>query len=280
MTADNPSESTDLIVAPRPVPVWTDPDLQDLRLAKHLLEHPGLAPRLADFIGGPIEKGFRLLPDGWRDSLQNVSRNSLMSALQVAATTMKEDHAGPAADFAHQLAVGATGGVGGLFGLAAIAWELPLSTTIMLRSMLDVARSEGHSVQDLRTRISCLEVFAFGGNSQRDDGAESGYWTVRSGLAAMVTDAVSYIAKNGFTTESAPAVAKLIAAISARFGVIVSEQVAAKAVPLLGAAAGSAINVMFIQHFQETARGHFIVKRLERKYSSAEVESAYKSMTF
>ena len=104
------SEAMELIVAPRPVPVWTDPDLQDLRLAKHLLEHPGLAPRLADFIGGPIEKGFRLLPDGWRDSLQNVSRNSLMSALQVAATTMKEDHAGPAADFAHQLAVGATGG--------------------------------------------------------------------------------------------------------------------------------------------------------------------------
>ena len=278
MADDN--HSTDLIEAPRPVPVWSDADIKDLQLAKHFLENPGLAPRLADVIGGPIEKGFRLLPDGWRDSLQNVSRKSLMSALQVAATTMKEGHSGPAADMAHQLAVGATGGIGGLFGLAAIAWELPLSTTIMLRSMLDVARSEGHSVQDLRTRISCLEVFAFGGSSTGDDGAESGYWTVRSGLAAMVTDAVTYITKNGFTTESAPAVAKLIAAISARFGVIVSEQVAAKAIPLLGAAAGSAINVMFIQHFQETARGHFIVKRLEKTYSPAEVEFAYKNMTF
>jgi len=278
MTDEN--ESTDLIEAPRPVPVWSDGDIKALQLAKNFLENPGLAPRLADFIGGPIEKGFRLLPDGWRDGLQSVSRKSLMSALQVAATTMKEEHSGPAAEMAHQLAVGATGGVGGLFGLAAIAWELPLSTTIMLRSMLDVARSEGHSVQDLRTRISCLEVFAFGGSSVGDDGAESGYWTVRSGLAAMVTDAVTYITKNGFTTESAPAVAKLIAAISARFGVIVSEQVAAKAIPLLGAAAGSAINVMFIQHFQETARGHFIVKRLEKKYSPSEVEFAYKNMTF
>lgn len=272
--------SGELIKVARPVPVWSDADLRDLQLAKHLLEHPGLAPRLADVIGGPIEKGFRLLPDGWRDRLQGVSKKSLMSALQVAATTMNEDHSGPAADRFHQLAVGATGGIGGLFGLAAIAWELPLSTTIMLRSMLDVARSEGHSPEDLRTRISCLEVFAFGGGSAGDDGSDSGYWAVRSGLAAMVSDAVTYITKNGFTTESAPALAKLIAAISARFGVIVSEQIAAKAVPLLGAVAGSTINVMFIQHFQETARGHFIVKRLEKKYSAGEVEFAYRNMTF
>ncbi|NBT33786.1 MAG: hypothetical protein EBT13_18295 [Rhodobacteraceae bacterium] len=107
------------------------------------------------------------------------------------------------------------GGVGGLFGLASIAWELPLSTTLMLRSMLDVARSEGHSVQDLRTRISCLEVFAFGGRSGADDGAESGYWAVRAGLATMVTDAAAYIAQNGIKTRSAPVLAKLIAAISA-----------------------------------------------------------------
>jgi hypothetical protein len=264
----------------RPSPVWSDADLRDLQLARHLLEHPGLAPRLAELIGGPIERGIRRLPAGWREGLQGVSKKSLMSALEVASTTMKEGHAGPAADLAHQLAVGLTGGVGGLFGLASIAWELPLSTTLMLRSMLDVARSEGHSVQDLRTRISCLEVFAFGGRSGADDGAESGYWAVRAGLATMVTDAAAYIAQNGIKTRSAPVLAKLIAAISGRFGVIVSEQVAAKAVPLIGAAAGSAINVMFIQHFQEMARGHFIIRRLEKKHPPEEVEAAYKSMTF
>jgi hypothetical protein len=264
----------------RPSPAWSGADVRDLQLAKNLLENPGLAPRLAQLIGGPIERGFRRLPAGWREGLQNVSKKSLMSALKVASTTMKEDGDGASAEMAHQLAVGFTGGIGGLFGLAAIALELPLSTTITLRSMLDVARSEGHSVQDLRTRISCLEVFAFGGRSAADDGAESGYWTVRAGLAAMVSEAAAHIAQNGFTTRSAPTLAKLIAAISARFGVIVSEQVAAKAVPLIGAAAGSAINVMFIQHFQETARGHFIIKRLEKKHGPAEVESAYKNMTF
>lgn len=287
MNPDDPIEEPELIVAetalvpaPKPIPEWTMVDLKDLQVAKHLLENPGFAPRMTEIIGGPIERGFSLLPDNWRDVLQTASRKSLMGALEVAANTMTEERSGQTSDLAHKIAVGATGGIGGLFGLPAMTWELPLSTTIMLRSMLDIARCEGHSPRELETRISCLEVFALGGPSSADDAVDSAYWTVRSSLAAVVSDAVAFIAKNGFTTEGAPALAKLIASIGARFGVIVSEQVAAKAVPVLGAAAGSAINVIFMNHFQDMARGHFIVRRLEKKYSSGGVQDAYEHQTF
>jgi len=46
----------------------------------------------------------------------------------------------------------------------------------------------------------------------------------------------------------------------------VSEKVAAQAIPLIGAAGGALINTIFIDHFQNMARGHFIIRRLERRY--------------
>ncbi len=67
-------------------------------------------------------------------------------------------------------------------------------------------------------------------------------------------------------------------AVAARFGVVVSEEVAAKAVPIIGAAGGSIVNVMFMSHFQELARGHFIVKRLEAARGIDQVRAAYNSL--
>ena len=57
---------------------------------------------------------------------------------------------------------------------------------------------------------------------------------------------------------------------------MVSQKVAAQAVPLIGAAGGGAINVLFMNHFQQMARSHFIVRRLERAYG-AEVIRAERS---
>jgi hypothetical protein len=79
--------------------------------------------------------------------------------------------------------------------------------------------------------------------------------------------------------RTAPAIARLLSAIASRFGVVVSEQAAAKAIPVIGAASGAVINVLFIDHFQDMARGHFIIKRLEAKYGQGTVESAYLVMT-
>jgi len=57
---------------------------------------------------------------------------------------------------------------------------------------------------------------------------------------------------------------RLLAQIGSRFGVVVSQKVAVQAVPVLGAIGGAAVNAAFVDHFQTLARGHFIVRRLER----------------
>ncbi len=268
-----------VILPPIPAGEITPEDLRDRAAAKTILENPGLTARLSNLLGSPIEKGFKLLPKGWSDTINKASRGALLKALQVAVITMKRSpKATKSSNRLHKLLVGASGGIGGAFGLAALAVELPISTTIMLRSIAEIARSEGHDPRSVETKLACLEVFALGGRSPRDDASESGYWAVRAALAKAVSEAAAYLAEKGVLEKTAPAVVRLITTIASRFGVIVSEQVAAKAVPIVGAAGGSIINVLFMNHFQDMARGHFIVKHLERKYGTELVQTAYNQL--
>lgn len=64
-------------------------------------------------------------------------------------------------------------------------------------------------------------------------------------------------------------------AIAARFGVVVSDHAAAKMVPIVGAASGALLNLTFMQHFQDVARGHFIVRRLERAHGADVIRELY-----
>ena len=159
-----------------------------------------------------------------------------------------------------------------------MAIELPISTTIMLRSIADIARSEDQDIFSIESKIACIEVFAFGGSSQRDDASEAGYFAVRTALAQSVTKAAEYFAEKGLAEEGAPALVRLIIRIAERFSIQVTEKAAAQAIPAIGAAGGAIINTIFIDHFQEMARGHFIVRRLERKYGSEIVEAIYKKI--
>ncbi len=75
--------------------------------------------------------------------------------------------------------------------------------------------------------------------------------------------------------ESGPALMRFAAQVAARFGIVVSEKVAAQAVPILGAVGGAAVNTVFMNHFQSTAPPHFIIRRLERTYGAPAVRAAY-----
>jgi len=101
---------------------------------------------------------------------------------------------------------------------------------------------------------------------------------VRAGLATAVTEAARYLAEKGLGAGATPALVRLISTLAARFGVVVSEKAAAQAVPILGAAGGAVINTLFIDHFQDMARGHFIVRRLEKVYGVEVVQRAYESV--
>jgi len=250
-------------------------DRKELQVAKNLLENPGLAAKVTNLIGTPIEKGLGLLPDNWNKNIGEVTQTALLKASDAAIFTMKDIPGEASSNIWHKLGVAVSGGVGGFFGIAAIAIELPISTSIMLRSIADIARSEGESITAVETKLACLEVFALGGNSESDDGTESGYYAVRAALAKSVADASEFIVGKTLTDEGAPILIKFIAKIAERFGIQVTEKAAAQAIPAIGAAGGAIINTIFIDHFQDMARGHFLVRKLERKHGREVIERLY-----
>ncbi len=257
-------------------------ELADLRRARDLLQSPGAAIRFANLLGSPIEKGFQLLPAGAHRVVHRATQAALKRALGLALHSLSDGAADektdPPDNRLHKFLAGASGAVGGAFGLGALVIELPVSTTLILRSIAQIAGSQGHDLRSLETRLACLEVFALGGQTTTDNAAETSYWAVRAALAKVVSEAVTSAASRRMLTETAPVAVKLISTIAARFGVVVSEQVAAKAVPILGAAAGAAINVVFMDHFQHMAEGHFILKRLEQRHGTRAIRRLYETL--
>lgn len=250
-------------------------DYRELREARNLLEQPGIAARLTQAVGLPIEKGFAMLPAGVSRQVFDIVQAALVKAAGAALYTIADRPGLKAHRRWHQLGVAATGAAGGFFGMAGLSVELPISTTLMLRSVAEIARAEGESLAQEDTRRACLEVLALGGKAKGADPADSSYFAIRAALASAVAEAGRHLAAHKMVAEGGPIVTKLIAVVAKRFGVQVTEKLAAQAVPALGAAGGAVINTIFMQHFQAMARGHFIVRRLERHYGAELVREAY-----
>lgn len=264
--------------------VMTDADREALAEARQNLEHPGLAARMTDLLGMPIDRGLKMLPEAVTDTIQDAVTKSLEKAFDVAVSTLQDPSDRKPRLWTHRLMAGVSGAAGGAFGLPALALELPISTVLILRSVADIARSHGEDLQTLPSRLACLEVFALGGGRKptgenaEAESAELGYFAVRAGLAKHVTDAARHLAAARISDPTAPSLVRLLSVISKRFGVVVTEKVAAQAVPIIGAAGGALINTFFIDHYQTIARAHFTVRQLERTYGTDEVRRAYEQL--
>ena len=253
-------------------------ETEDLAYAVSLLENPGFLIKTVNILGKPVENMLKKMPDSMAKTVMNVTDKALGKAVDFAAGTFDDNRPLPAENFLHKMSVAITGGISGMMGMGSLAVELPVTTTIMLRSILDIAREEGENPADPETRMAALSVFALGGRSSSDDGSETGYYAVRAALSASVKEAAVYLQKAAIQNtadKTAPALIRLMTAIAERFGITVSQKAMAQAVPLIGAAGGAAINTLFMDHFQDMARGHFIVRRLERKYGYDEIQHKY-----
>jgi len=252
-----------------------DSDRKRLEEAARLLENPAWIAKITNVIGIPIEWAIARLPKGAGGIIKKATETAITKTLGVAVSTMDLQYRGEPSKWAHRLAVIATGSAGGFFGLPGLAVELPLSTTIMLRSIADIARTEGEDIGAIDAQLACVQVFALAGPKRIDSASETGYYAVRVALTRALTEVGEFIADKGLVEQGAPAIVRLVARIASGFGVIVSEKAAAEAVPIVGAIGGAAINLLFINHFQSMARGHFIVRGLERTWGEEEVKKEY-----
>ncbi|WP_293203753.1 EcsC family protein [Neisseria sp.] len=258
-------------------------DFDELKQAVALLTSPSLTAKMTAIVGSPVEYLLDKLPKGAADKVNQIIQTALHKVFDASASTMNSEKT-EASTKTHKLMAGVTGAVGGFFGFTALAAELPISTAIMMRSILDVARSEGFNINDYQTKLECIAVFGFTVNEDKDDdSAESGYYASRIALSQImnVTSKELLVLTQGTTAKVidtstiGKALAQIIQAVATRLGVPLTEKVAAQLVPGIGTVAGATLNVMFTDFYQDIARGHFIVKRLESKYGESHVRQQF-----
>jgi hypothetical protein len=260
-----------------PMPLEQD-DVLALNRAAYTLENPSFAAKLSGVVGTPIEVALKLLPTRWYNNLHEILEKSIQKGLESAIESMGKRREPNAHEMYHKFLVAGTGAAGGLFGLPSLALELPVTTTLMLRSIAEIARDEGENLQDAGTQAACIEVFALGGRSELDDTADTGYYGVRLALASYMTSTMRHIASHGADSASATGLVRLIRAATVPFGISLSQRAATRLIPVVGAGASATVNVLFMQHFQSVARAHFTMRRLERKYGRQLMEARYHSV--
>jgi hypothetical protein len=252
-------------------------DEQKLAGAVKQLEHHGIAMSIANKIGVPVEVLMNRLPTPVQNVLSKTVHRSLERCMHVALRGMDSQSMATPDNRRHTLMTAASGAVGGFFGLPGLVFEMPVSTTLMLHSIAEIARSHGEDLDDPETALSCLEVFALGAKGKGAE-VDSAYYATRAALAQATREAATYIAQKGLAKSGAPVLVRFISIIASRFGVEVAEKIAAQMVPIVGAAGGAALNVMFTTHFQTIAEGHFTIRELERKYGALDVQHEYKRL--
>ncbi len=139
-----------------------------------------------------------------------------------------------------------SGAVGGVAGLPGAMIELPLTVTLLLRGILEIAAEHGLDPDSDEIRAEALRVFAAAGPMAEDDGTDVGL------LAAKLSI-------TGQTVQG------LIARVAPKLSAVLGQKLAAQATPLFGAVAGATINHTFARYYQDIARVHFGVLRLCRE---------------
>ncbi len=251
------------------------PPAQQLELerAVGLLESPRLAIRLANYAGKPLDSVLGAVP-GLNFRLHRALRAAILQCLTVAIESQEGEDLGPSA-WRPKVLTGLTGGIGGLFGAIALPFELPFTMTLMLRAIADIARHHGEDLRALEPRLACLQVFALG-DGATDAGAAVGYYTSRATLTRLTRDVIAGLVERTVLDASTPVVRRLVAEVVSRFGLVLSERAAAGAVPIIGALSGATLNVMFMDHFERVAEGHFTIRRLEREHGREVIQELYR----
>src|SRR5271168_4226655 len=161
--------------------------LEDQRVlwkAVTILERESFVARLSDLTGEPVSRILNRLPKFVNSQIQRAVNGALGKALDVALFEGRVNLPEPGTIVFKALS-GVTGGVSGFFGLATLPVELPVTTTLMLRSIAGIARRQGEDLKDTASRLACLEVFALGPQrkGKRAPVNETTYFATRTFLA-------------------------------------------------------------------------------------------------
>lgn len=196
---------------------------------------------LMNALGNKAEAALTRLPSPARVAVEKAIRQALILSLRGAGHSRRIWPVQP--ESWSRMVTAGLGAVGGATGLPGALIELPLTTTLLLRSIQDVAAEHGFDPDSEPVRFDVLEVFSSAGPLKHDDGVDTAFVTQRIGLAAGGLDAV-------------------VALVAPRLAVAFGPKVAAQMVPVIGAVAGSSLNFAYAGYYRDMAHVHFGLRKL------------------
>jgi hypothetical protein len=197
--------------------------------------------QLLNMIGGQAENLLDRLPKEMRARLGDGTEAALKLAM--SAANRSRDVVGGQPAWLSRAVTTAMGAAGGFGGLPSAMAELPVTTTILLRAIQDVAIEHGFDPSEEGVQFDCIQVFGAAGPLDHDDGSDIAFLGTR-------------------VTVTGPALQGLIARVAPRLATVMGQKLAAQTVPVLGAAAGAATNYAYTSYYQQMAHVHFGLRRL------------------
>lgn len=214
------------------------------RLARRYLDAGGIGMDVLNAFGGNAETLIAYVPKGVRKRVDDITWRGLNRAFSAAAQSRRlvRDRG----EMFNRLLSSASGAAGGIAGLTGAVIELPVTITLLLRAILEIASEHGFDPGSEEVRMEALRVLAAAGPLAEDDGADLGLLAARLSITGQTIQ--------GLITKVAP-----------KLSVSLVQKLGAQAIPVLGAIAGASINYTFARYYQELARVNFGILRLEHE---------------
>ena len=253
---------------------FSDTDREALAAAMRRLEAPRFAGRMTTLVGRPAELVARALPAAASGLVAKAAETALTRALDIALFSLRgRRFAG--GRVVHSALASASGAIGGRLRACRADDRI---------AGLDRDHAAGDCGNRPRGRRRPQPTPPPGSPVSKSlrlghtgatlaEAAEGGYFAVR----ALLARGLALAADTGINKGSAhggSALAHRVLALGlwrrSSTGLARSSPRSSrpKAVVVVGAVGGAAINLAFIEHFQELANGHFTVRRLERVYGA------------
>jgi hypothetical protein len=233
-----------------PAPIVSDLPAEVAALARRQARAAGPVVALMTRLGGRIEDQLALVPDPVRQGVERAVAGALSAAWEAAGRAPRPARRAP---MAAAVMAGAAGGAGGL--PTALA-EVPVTVTLLMAAIRAEAEAQGFDPADPAIRAEGLRVFTQGGPFEGDEGIDTSFLSAR-------------------LTITGPALHGLIATVAPKLAAALGQKLAAQAVPVLGAAAGAALNAAFLSCYRELAAVRFGLMRLAVLHGPEPVARAY-----
>jgi EcsC protein family len=245
---------------------FNDEDIQELReIARIYSEASGIVIKLSGIIGDQAKTLLDKVPEDWQGKIDAAADMALRSSYAAAAATQADQGSdtllnrllgSASGERWHMISTDIAGAIGGAGGLLTTGIDIMATTTLILRSVQQIAAEYGEDIENEEVRLQCLAVFGFGGPLTEDDEIETGLFATRAALTGAT-------------------LAEMIKHVLPRFGINLAPKTLAQVTPLIGAAAGATINPIFVSYYQQMAHVHFRLRKFERGHDGEQVKACF-----